>query len=231
MPDGARAEMDPALKLMLWFSPQNPVGGFAYSHGLEAAAAAGMLADAAALKGWLGDILHHGAARHDGILLAESWRAAGANPHALKGLVELAAAYGPNAARRLETMQQGAAFLAVTRVAWPHPCLQALVGPLGDAPPFPVAVGAAARAHEVPLEATIKAYVMAFLANLVSAGIRLSLVGQTGAQQMLAQIAADVSALAPRLARSTLDDLGSATFRGDIAAMAHETLAGRLFRS
>jgi urease accessory protein len=40
-----------------------------------------------------------------------------------------------------------------------------------------------------------------------------------------------VSATATRAMASTLDDLGSATFRADLASLRHETQYTRLFRS
>ena len=45
------------LTLTQWLSPAFPVGGFAYSHGLEAAIAAGEITNAAALQNWVATIL------------------------------------------------------------------------------------------------------------------------------------------------------------------------------
>ena len=47
----------------------------------------------------------------------------------------------------------------------------------------------------------------------------------------MAQLEADVAATAKRALAASLDDLGSATFRADIASMRHETQYTRLFRS
>ena len=49
------------LPLLAWLSPTYPVGAYAYSHGLEWAAAAGDVTDEASLAGWLADVLAHGA--------------------------------------------------------------------------------------------------------------------------------------------------------------------------
>jgi urease accessory protein len=65
------------LPLLIWLSPAFPVGAFAYSHGLEWAYEAGDVTDAASLQAWLTDLLEHGAARNDGILFAEAYRAFG----------------------------------------------------------------------------------------------------------------------------------------------------------
>ena len=39
--------------LMAWFSPGFPVGGFAYSHGLETAIESGIVDDKSSLMEWL----------------------------------------------------------------------------------------------------------------------------------------------------------------------------------
>jgi len=41
------------LRLMAWLSPAFPIGGFAYSGGLERAVHDGLVRDAAGLGGWL----------------------------------------------------------------------------------------------------------------------------------------------------------------------------------
>ncbi len=65
-----------SLPLMIWLSPAFPVGGFAYSHALEWAAAAGDLPDANSLQAWLDDLVAHGAIRNDAILLSAALQAA-----------------------------------------------------------------------------------------------------------------------------------------------------------
>ena len=64
------------LRLMMMASPAFPVGGFAYSHGLEQAAADGLVSNGADLADWLAALLVHGAPWNDAVLLCESWRQA-----------------------------------------------------------------------------------------------------------------------------------------------------------
>lgn len=214
---------------MVWLSPSFPVGAFAYSHGLEWAAEAGDVRDAATLEAWLRDIAGCGALRNDLVLLAEAHRAlaSGAAPR-LAACDELALALAGARERRLETAQQGGAFLRAVRAAWPAPGLEAIEG---EEHALPVMIGAAAAAHDIALEATLSAYALAFLANLVSAATRLGLVGQTEGQRVTAALLPDISAAAERAATSTLDDLGGCALRSDIAAMKHETQYSRIFRS
>jgi urease accessory protein len=67
--------------------------------------------------------------------------------------------------------------------------------------------------------------------NWISAGARLIPLGQTDSQRVLAQLEPVVAATAGRALAASLDDLGSATFRADLAGMRHETQYTRLFRS
>jgi urease accessory protein len=221
-----------ALTLMTWFSPAFPVGAFAYSHGLEWAQETGDITDAASLRGWLEDLIDHGAARNDVILLGESWRAANGNDwRAVADAAELGLALSASSERRLETATQGNAFLMAAGAAWPCLALTAFrqVWP-GDTP-YPVAIGVAAAGQGVPLAEAAPAYLLAFVANLTSAAVRLGVVGQTDGQRVLAALAPAVARQAEACIALTLDDLGSCAFRSDLAALRHETQYSRLFRS
>jgi urease accessory protein len=216
---------------MTWLSPAFPVGGFSYSHGLEWVIEQGGAKDAATLGDWIEDILMHGAGRTDAILLAESWRAvAASDARLLAETTELAAALAPSAERRLETLAQGAAFLAATREVWPHPALDHLAAD-GAEVAYPVAVGGCAAAHGLPLAPTAQAFVQAFAASLVSAGVRLVPLGQTDGLRVVARLEPLIPRIVAGALAATLDDVGGAAIMADIASMRHETQYTRLFRS
>jgi len=206
-------------KLTQWLSPAYPVGAFSYSHGLEWAISEGEVGDAEALTAWLRDVLQHGAGRNDAIFLAQAY---GAKSRALAEIAELATALCPSAERLLETTAQGAAFAKTTRAVWPLPL---------DDMPYPVALGAAARLHDVPLPETVSLYLHAFMANLVSAAIRFMPLGQTEGQAVLAALIEPIEAVAAEALTASLDDLGGCAFRADMASMHHETQPTRIFRS
>jgi urease accessory protein len=71
----------------------------------------------------------------------------------------------------------------------------------------------------------------AVTSNWISAGARLVPLGQTDSQRVLAALEPVVVATGRRAMNATLDDLGGATFRADLAGMRHETQYTRLFRS
>lgn len=236
-PDWSRriASLDP--RLMLWLSPAFPVGAFAFSHGLEQAAARGWVKNAATLEAWLRDLVQFGSLRNDLVLLAAAWRAVrGHETSGLAEINELALALQPSAERHLETRTQGNAFLATILAAWPCEGLvelrQALLDTNGGSDvAYPVAVGAVAAVHGIAADAALMGYALAFAGNLVSAAIRLSVIGQTDGQRVMAALMSDLEAAACASVTSTLDDLGSATFRSDLAQLTHETQYSRLFRS
>lgn len=224
---------DPRALLLVWLSPSFPVGAFAYSHGLEQAVERRWVKDRETLAAWLSDLTAHGSLANDLVLLAEAWRAARAvDPKPLLDVAELSAALQPSAERHLEATQQGRSFLATVHAAWPCESVTRLQALLVDEPVgYPVAIGVAACGHAIPLPETLTGYALAFVGTLVSAAIRLGVIGQTDGQRVIAELRPALDRAASRAASSSLDDLGSAAFLSDIASLAHETQYSRLFRS
>ena len=64
-----------------------------------------------------------------------------------------------------------------------------------------------------------------------SAGVRAIPIGQTDGPRVVAALGATIDAVIAEAAAATLDDLGGAALRADIASMKHETQYTRLFRS
>lgn len=213
------------LRLMAWLSPAFPVGGFSYSGGLEKAVEDRRIGDAAALRDWLETLLRHGSLWNDAVFLAHAWRSAG-DAAILSETADLARALAGSAERYRETVLLGDAFVAAAG-AWPHAVLELLPKDV----PYPIAVGAVAAGHAVPLRETVAAFLHAGASQIVSAGIRLGVAGQKDGVAILAASEAIIAEMAARAMQSTLDDLGSATIIADTAAMRHETQGTRLFRS
>jgi urease accessory protein len=212
--------MSARLTLLSWLSPAFPTGGFAYSAGLETVAhdSVQTLDD---LQGWIAGQIENGPLWNDTVLLAECWRAEDLSE--LQNIAELARAMAVASERLDEMNGQGTSFADASA----HWLPEALPRDL----PYMVALGAAAKQAGLPLLETLEAFLHAFTANQLQAAIRLSLIGQNGAAQILAALAPVISDAASRATVSSLDDLGSAGFLADIAAMNHEILASRLFRS
>lgn len=147
------------LTLSQWLSPAYPVGAFAYSHGLEAAADQGWLRDGSDLEAWLQEVLEHGAGRSDALFLAAAWHANAAADLVADLVADLAAidatacAFAASQERLLETRQQGRSFGLVTEAIW---------GAQLAGLTYPVALGAAAAAEGLPLELTQVMYLQVF---------------------------------------------------------------------
>lgn len=218
-----------ALPLFAWLSPAFPVGAYAYSHGLEWAVEDGDVKDEASLLSWLKDALALGAGRNDAILFAQAWRALN-DKAAFAAVNDLALALAPSQELRLETAQQGRSFLDAVLAAWPKDELTEAAKDIGEIA-YPAAVGLAAAAHKIPLEAALPAFVLAFAQNLVSAAIRSAPIGQTSGQRVIQALTPLIEDLATEAQTLTLDDVGGAVFRADLGSFRHETQYTRLFRS
>lgn len=210
--------MTARLSLVQWLSPAFPTGAFACSHGMEVLIAEGALPDAAAVADWLAGVLEHGAGWQDAVLLALALRQ-GAD---VAALAELAVALAPSSERLSETLDQGAA-LART--------VSALTGRAIAPAALPVALGQAAAPLGLPAEEVIALYLHGFAGNLATIATRAVPLGQTQGQSVLAGLHPLIAALAARAAGAGEEDLANGAFAADLAAMRHETLEIRLFRT
>ncbi len=201
------------LTLMQWLSPAFPVGSYAYSQGLEQAITEGHVHDPTSLTDWITAVLTHGSARIDAILLAQA--------RTRDDLADLAYALAGSAERAGEMRDQGAAFGQVLRaMGRPQPAL-----------PYALAIGHASRALDLPTPDILAAYLHACAAQLASAAVRFVPLGAARGQAVLAGLAPLITTLAALYAGEPLTNLTSATFGADLAAMRHETLDVRIYRS
>ncbi len=221
--------------LLAWLSPSFPVGAFSYSHGLEAAVERQLVTDRATLAEWIAGVLAYGAGRTDAMLFAHAHGAVCAGDEgAYAWAVERADVLRPSSEMALESRAQGTAFLATIRAAWPLPGLErweAVIKATGRPPAYAVAVALACALAGIPVRMALPAYLHAFAANLVSAGVRLVPLGQTDGQRALAALDDAAHRAAEAALNTPIDDLGGAAFAVDWTSMVHETQYTRLFRS
>ena len=212
------------LKLMSWLSPVFPIGGFAYSAGLEQAVHAGHVSGQKSLADWISVQMTQGAQWNDAVLLVEAHRSAG-DMVRLAELSDLAMALCVGQERLNEIRGQGTSFLQAVSHWVPA---QHFPDPMT---PLPVAIGIASGVEHIGPGLTVGAYLHAFVSNQLQCAIRLSITGQDGAAKILAGLELLIDPTAARAADSTLEDLGGASFIADIASMNHEILEPRLFLS
>jgi urease accessory protein len=216
-------------RLLAWASPTFPTGGFSYSHGLEAAASDGAVHDRESLQRWIAAVVAKGSGRVDADILRDAWRAiAAGDDAALAEANRRGCAYRASAELALESSQQGAAFVAAYEAAWATATgLPRSAHEICHAAAF----GAAAAQAKIGLSEALTGYLQAFVANLMSAGLRLGLIGQSDGQRILAALEPVVTAAVVASLARGIEDFGAATFAADLASMAHETQYSRLFRS
>src|ERR1700752_2929352 len=223
------------LRQQSWLSPAFPTGSYSYSHGIEWAVQAGDIHDRKSLVDWLGADLCYGSGRNEAIFFMEAWRSATDDDfEKLLEIAELAAAFRGTSEFALETSQPATACLATLRRVWPDPLLESLSELLSDhriVPVFSVVLGVRAAQQDIPATLALPAFLQSYLANLVTAGVRLIPLGQTDGQLAIAELEKAVLAASAQARECTIDDLGSAAFMVDLASMAHETQYTRLFRS
>lgn len=206
------------MTLVQWLSPAFPTGGFAYSHGMEQVIADGGIRTGADLALWLSDILRFGAGKQDAILLSASLE-----PDAdWNALAQICVALQPSAERLREVTEQGAAFSRT---------VSALTGESMAARPLPVAVGAAACRLGLPKREVVALYLHAFASNLVSAAVRFVPLGQNDGQGALARLHPLISRLAEEVESLGIADIGSAVLAADLAAIRHEGMDVRIFKT
>jgi urease accessory protein len=223
------------LRQQSWLSPAFPTGSYSYSHAIEWAVEVGDIHDRKSLVDWLEADLCHGSGRNEAIFFMEAWRCA--TEHDCEKLIkvaELAAAFRGTSEFALETSQQAASCLATLRRVWPHlliETLSELLSELRIVPVLSVVFGVCAATQDIPATLALPAFLQSYLANLVTAGVRLVPLGQTDGQLSIAELEPAVLAVAAQAGCGTIDDLGSAGFMVDLASASHETQYTRLFRS
>jgi urease accessory protein len=217
-------------QLMQWLSPAYPVGSFAYSHGLERAVHDGWVRDGVSLQPWLEDILTDGAGFSDAYLLFSAANAPDAQN--LRDIDTLAQSLSPSKERLAETRDQGRAFSLMTQT------LESIAPPVSDAPfsryrpqSYPVALGAAVRAYNLPAHLAACLYLQNFASNLIGAAQRLNLLGQSQGQRILSQLIPLCQNAATAAKETDPGDLSNQTYLSDITAMRHETQSTRIFRT
>lgn len=219
------------LRLLAWLSPSFPNGAYSYSHGLEWAVEAGHISSRRSLIDWLEADLCYGSGRNEAIFFIEAYRRViGAMEDGLPHLAELAAASRGTSEFALEAAQQSAAYLTTLRRVWPNRILDVFSDPKCP-PASAVILGACSARLEIPVGIALPAFLHSYVANLISAGVRLVPLGQTDGQLAIAALEQAILSRSEIATRETVDDLGSAGVMTELASIAHELQYTRLFRS
>ncbi len=208
------------LQLLAFMSPAFPVGGFAYSHGLERALDDGVVSSGDEVREWIESLLVHGSGWNDAVLFALAYDA---DETERMEIDELVLALAASRERALETSDLGQSFVKAAET------MSLCEG--GSFQTYPVAVAATCRLAGIDRRAGLLGYLQAFSNNLIAVAVRLIPLGQTKGLEVMRDLMLVISTTAERALRASLDDLGSSTLLSDIASMKHETQYSRVFRS
>jgi urease accessory protein len=236
----ATTTTDAALLQLIWLaSPALPVGGFAYSEGLEAAVDSARVRDDASAADWLADQLHLCLARADLAVVAQAiaaWRADDAARVARLDAWVLATR--ETAELRQQTEQMGRSLAEWLRTVRPElvegPAARwASTGPARTEMglTYPVAFALAASASAAPIRDCVLAFAFGWAENMVQAAIKSVPLGQAAGQRILLRLAAEIPAAVDNAL--ALRDDGRQAFAPMLAILSaqHETQYSRLFRS
>jgi len=224
-------EQTALIRLFSWLSPAFPIGGFAYSQGLETAIADGRIGDKDQLAEWISGQLHRGSLRTDAYFLAIAAGAVTNGDRAmLGGANELCLALQISAERDKETREQAASFLQAAS-AWPMPMPQVLTAAFDRPMALPIAFGATAGLHGVSPAAAVAGFANSAVAQQISVGVRLIPLGQTAGLAVQAGLEVQIARLGAAALAAQLADISGLSYGTDIASLKHEDLTIRIFRS
>ena len=222
---GQSARLRPLLALLQLASPALPVGGFAYSQGLESAISEGLVHDAASAQRWIHDALLLVLARFE----APAWlrihdAALARDESAMRHWNEELLATRETAELRAESLQMGASMLRV------YAPLNLTVPPLPDATYTAGFATACAQLGIARLDG-LAAYLWAWTENQVLVAVKTVPLGQQAGQAMLLALHSAVQQAVEQAAALTDDELGTAAIGFALRSARHETQYSRLFRS
>lgn len=225
---------DPLLAILHLCDSLFPIGGFAYSDGLEAATSAGVVLRGDGLREWLDVCLDETIGRAEGPTLLGAWTAfRDGRWERLSTLDEEVMALRPSSAARRSSRAMGLRLLTTWQALHPDARLaDALTlvrdGALG--PALPLAFAGACVTSGVGQRASAEAFAYTRLAATISAAMRLMPVGQIEAHSLLAgvldRVPETIDAMIGR--GSAIESFAPEV---DIAVMTQQYLHSRLFRS
>ena len=221
-----------SLALLQLVSPALPVGAFSYSEGLEVLIQEGFIADEQAIQAWLEAELQGGAVRLEAAalrplgenLVAWSTQADAAAKERLIDLDGWLLATREAAELRAQLRQMGMSLLQLmSDMGHDLPELVLLC--------WPAAWAWAAVGFSVPAGEMVEGYPYSWVANQLSAAVRLLPLGPSRAQVLQQRLLPLIASQAQLLQGADPQQLWSSGVGAGMAQLAHAELYSRLFRS
>ena len=209
-----------------------PIGGYSYSHGLEAAIDSGLVRDEEATQHWISDLLSFSMGSYEVPCLEEmhdAWIAQ--NFDAVCRLNEEFLAARESSELRSATVQMGFSMTALLSALPDLP--DTLIGVLQSMqePSLPCVWSGVCAAWRIPRCDSTAAYLWSWAENQVLVAIKGVPIGQSAGQRVLLNVGLQIAHLAER--RQPQDGRTRSNFVPALAILSsqHETQYSRLFRS
>ena len=220
------------LRLYQLVSPALPVGAFSYSEGLEVLVQAGQVTSEQAMEDWLSAELRRGGVAIEAAALAplmgfmRAWKDGELQAEQeLRSLDQWLLVQRESAEVRAQQRQMGRSLLQLLAdLGWPLP--QA-----GTSLAWPAAYAWACAVLELDSPEVEEAYLYSWVANQLSAAVRLVPLGPTQAQRLQLRLAPLLAQRAQELASMDPGQQWSGAVGAGLAQLRHAELYSRLFRS
>ena len=220
---------DPLLAALHLASPALPVGGFAYSQGLEQAVEDGWVTGVESAFVWIRDAMVLGLARQELPLWLDCHQATQQGDWgAVREINDRMLALRETAEFRVESIQMGhsmarlfgqwpggAALLALEDMKWVYGAANAALAAISG----------------VDARMALTAYLWAWVENQALAAVKIVPLGQVDGQVLLHRLKAEIARAITVASNLNPDEVGSAAFGLAIASCRHESQYSRLFRS
>lgn len=227
------------LRLMQLVSPALPVGGFSYSEGLESLVQQGRLADATAVEEWLRVELERGCVRIEATSLRPfrtDWQAwCEGDREAAQRLRDRDGrllAMREAAPVRAQQQQMGRSLLQVLEALGSPPPGDLAANLSGwSGPSWTAAWAWAGLVWRIPSADLVLAYLHGWVANQLSAAVRLVPLGPVEAQYLLHELAPLLQDQASHCLAADPRTLWTAGVGASLSQLHHDELYSKLFRS
>jgi urease accessory protein len=219
------------MDLLVWqlIDSSFPTGGFAHSAGLEACVHHGQIADDDGVRAFARQML-----THTGRSALPLVTAAHREPGSLARLDRLADVFLLNPVANRASRAQGRALVTSAARSFPHASLRSIDEQVRAqrltahyAPSF----GAVFRALEACLADTQRAFLFVSLRGVMSAAVRLGLIGTYGAQAAQASLSGDIDAVVESCGQLEPHEIAQTAPLIDLFQSTHDRLYSRLFQS
>lgn len=216
-------------RLLQLVSPSLPIGGYAYSDGLETAVARSWITNEGEARAWIAGRMRESLGQCElPILIRLLCAAAARDAVEFARWCVFARAVKDSEERRFADREQGAALLRLLRDLE----MPGAIELAGEAPPSLAASFAlAASAWRIGERDALIGYGYAFMEAQIAAAVKLVPLGQTAGQRICGELAGELPRLAEAAHAVANEEIGSHAPGAALAAAWHEHERVRLFRS